>query len=135
MYSKTKIYSKSIYILNNMWNLQISHYLTWKCSLIDMLLWFCSLFHILGSGWGDALPSLARMDLQQQPHTLSSMGSLFMMQLWMNSNWKYPMGLINKLENKLPMDGTGDEPQQKKKWIFLKVYLEGCFRAKFGASL
>ncbi len=82
---------------------------------------------------GDALPSLARMDLQQQPHTLSSMGSLFMTQLWMNSNWKYPIGLINKLDNRLPMDGARDEPQPKKNWNFLLVYLECCFRAKFGA--
>ncbi len=73
------------------------------------------------------------MDLQQQPHTLSSMGNLFMTQLGMNSNWKHPIGLINKLENRLPMDGAGDEPQPKMNWNFLLVYLEGCFRAKFGA--
>ncbi len=67
-------------------------------------------------------------------NTLSSMGSLFMTHMWMNPNWKYPIGLIkDKLRNRLPMDGEGDEPQQKKNWIFLLVYLEGCFRAKFGA--
>jgi hypothetical protein len=37
---------------------------------------------------GDALTKLARMDLQQQPHALLSMGSLFMTQLWMNPNKK-----------------------------------------------
>ncbi len=51
----------------------------------------------------------------------------------MNPNWKYPIGLINKLQNRLPMDGEGDEPQQNKAWNFLVVYLEACFRAKFGA--
>ncbi len=57
--------------------------------------------------------------------------------LWRSCGWtpieKYPIGLINKLENRLPMDGAGDEPQPKKNWNFLLVYLEGCFRAKFGA--
>jgi len=33
---------------------------------------------------GDALQSLARMDLQQQHHTLSSIRTLFLTQLWMN---------------------------------------------------
>ncbi len=63
----------------------------------------------------------------KQPHTLSAMGSLFMTQLWMNPNWKYPIWLINKLRNSLPMDGEGDETQRKKNWKFLLVYLEGSF--------
>ncbi len=83
---------------------------------------------------GDALQSLARMDLQQQLHTLSSIRSLFPTQLWMNPSWKYPIGFIShKLQNRLPMDGEGDEPQPKKNCQFLLVYFEDCFRAKFGA--
>jgi hypothetical protein len=53
---------------------------------------------------GDALPSLARLDLQQQQHTLSSIGTLFLTQLWMNPNLKYPIGFISdKVQNRLPM--------------------------------
>ncbi len=74
------------------------------------------------------------MDLQQQPHTLTSIRSLFLTQLWMNPNWKYPIGFISyKLQNRLPMDGEGDELQHKKNCQFLSVYFEDCFRAKFGA--
>jgi hypothetical protein len=52
----------------------------------------------------------------------------------MNPNRKYPIGFIKyKLQNRLPMDGEGDELQQKKNCQFLSVYLEDCFRTKFGA--
>jgi hypothetical protein len=75
------------------------------------------------------------MDLEQQPHTLSSMRSLLMTQMWMNPNWKYPIGLTkDKLRNRLPMDGEGDELQQKKSCQFLLVYFEDCFRTKFGVK-
>ncbi len=101
----------------------IRHQCWWRCS------------HKPGqSVGGDALQSLARMDLQQQQHTLSSIRTLFLTQLWMNPNWKYPIGFIShKIQNRLPMDGEGDEPQPKKNCQFLLVYLEDCFRATFGA--
>jgi hypothetical protein len=120
-----------MYVCTNMWNLQRNHYSTLKCSLNDMLLWVLFTISYLevrmgenltledgcDKHWwrvafgisvgGDALPSLARMDLEQQPHTLSSIWTLFLTQLWMNSNWKYPIGFIsNKVQNRLPMGWT-----------------------------
>jgi len=67
---------------------------------------------------------------------LSSMGSLFMTQMWTETSfWKYLIGLIkDKLRNRHPMDGEGDELQQKKNCQFLLFYFEDCYRAKFGAK-
>ncbi len=56
---------------------------------------------------------------------------------WLSYGWtplKIPYGFIShKLQNRLPMDGEGDEPQLKMNCQFLLVYFEDCFRAKFGA--
>jgi len=40
----------------------------------------------------------------------------------------------DKLRNRLPMDGEGDELQQEKNCQFLLVYFEDCYRAKFDAK-
>jgi hypothetical protein len=73
------------------------------------------------------------MDLQQQPHISSCIGSLFMNQLWMNPNWKSLTALIkDKLQTRLPMDGEGPNPNNIKEWSISLVYFEDCFRANFG---
>jgi len=75
------------------------------------------------------------MDLEQQPHTLSSMGSLFMTPLWMNPNWKYPIGLIKSKTNyETDFQWMGKGMNSNKNCQFLLVYFEDCYRAKFGAK-
>jgi hypothetical protein len=60
--------------------------------------------------------------------------------LWLRCGWT-PIEIPNrvnqikdKLRNRLPMDGEGDELQQENNCQFLLVYFEDCYRAKFGAK-